>query len=475
VSALTKFTDGYVADCEVSFDGRRVLFARRGGETDPWWHICEIGADGTGLRQLTKGPYHDVQPNYLPDGRIIFSSSRTGLRDEYHGYPATGLTIMNADGSDIHCIGFNVGRDNEPTILADGRIAFSRLELFYSRLKTELTVQAVFPDGTKNVTLYGPERRAFWRDVTRKSKERWWGEAPPRHRVLRLTQPQPFDHERLLCASTGGPVLVGPGRLSEAFVPLKEDMAVTSMYPLGGDRILCAAAKRNFKVTEVDLGLHLLNAKTGKLTLLYNDPKTADFEPRPLAARPTPPVLSAPLRSEAFSARLLCSSARTSQDALTRERGKLMRLVEGQPIPSRHHTHTSSAGQAWKNHVGTNARVLGTVPLAADGSFFVEVPADRLIHCQVLDSDRRVVGNQLIWMYARPNETRSCIGCHEIPDSSPRLTKGFAASARVAPLRCLPTGGEFSYRAKAWQKGHLRPETEERTRTVQAINLLGRY
>jgi hypothetical protein len=255
---------------------------------------------------------------------------------------------------------------------------------------------------------------------------------------------------------------------------LKEDMAVTGLFPLGGEQILCAATRRTFKKAEVDLGLYLLNARTGELKLVYNDPLTAEFEPRPLMARTVPPVLSESARSESFTGRLLCSSARTSQEALTRERGKLLRIVEGQPIPSRHHTHTNSAGEAWKNHVGTNARVLGTVPLAADGSFFVEVPADRLIHCQVLDTDRNVVGNQLIWMYARPGETKSCIGCHEIPDTSPPLAQGFAASARVEPLRCLPTGGEFTYRAKVWQKGSLRPETEERTRTVQAINLLGR-
>lgn len=91
VTPLTHFTDGYVADCEVSWDGRRVLFARRGGDADPWWHLFEVNADGTELKQLTDGPYHDVQPAYLPDGRIVFASSRTGLRDEYHGYPATGL------------------------------------------------------------------------------------------------------------------------------------------------------------------------------------------------------------------------------------------------------------------------------------------------------------------------------------------------------------------------------------------------
>jgi HEAT repeat protein len=475
VTQLTKFTDGYVADCETSWDGTRIVFARRGGETDPWWHIFEMNADGSGLRQITRGPYHDVQPAYLPDGRIVFSTTRTGLRDEYHGYPATGLAVMNAAGSDIHCVGFNLGRDNEPSVLPDGRIAFSRLDLFYSRLKTEITVQAAFPDGTKNVTLYGPERRDFWRQVTRDSRERWWAESPPRHRVLRLTQPQPFGRDRVMCASTGGPVIVGPGRGSETFVPNLDGMAVTSMYPLDPERVLCAATKRTFKRSEVDLGLYMMDPHTGALTLLYNDPSTAEFEPRPLAPRPPPPVLAGAPRTNAYTARLVCGSARTSRELLTRERGRLVRIVEGRPVPSRHHTHTNSAGQAWKNHVGTHARVLGTVPLAADGSFHVEVPADRLIHCQVLDSDRRVVGNQLVWMYARPGETRSCVGCHEMPDSAPPRRAGFALSATRPPLPCLPTGGEFSYRAKAWQKGKLLPETEERTRTVRAGNLVGRH
>jgi HEAT repeat protein len=475
VTQLTEFTDGYVADCETSWDGTRVLFARRGGDADPWWHVFEMNSDGSGLRRLTRGPYHDVQPAYLPDGRIVFSTTRVGLRDEYHGYPATGLAVMGSDGSDIRCIGFNLGRDHEPAVLPDGRIVFSRLDLFYSRLKTEITVQAAFPDGTKNVTLYGPERRDFWRQVTRDSRERWWFESPPRHRVLRLTQPQPFGRDRVMCASSGGPVVVGPGRMGERIVPGLKGMAVTSMYPLDEERVLCAATKRTFKRSEIDLGLYMMDPRTGEMTLLYNDPATAEFEPRPLTARRRPPVLAGAPRTNSYVARLVCGSALTSREALTRERGRLVRIVEGRPVPSRHHTHTNSAGQAWKNHVGTHARVLGTVPLAADGSFYVEVPADRLIHCQVLDSDRRVVGNQLVWMYARPGETRSCVGCHEAADSAPPRRAGFALSATRPPLPCLPTGGEFSYRAKAWKKGTLPPEVEERTRTVRAVNFVGRH
>ena len=58
------------------------------------------------------------------------------------------IVWLNADGSDIHTIATNIGRDNEPAMLPDGRIAFSRLEVFYSRNKTELTLHAVHADGT---------------------------------------------------------------------------------------------------------------------------------------------------------------------------------------------------------------------------------------------------------------------------------------------------------------------------------------
>lgn len=475
VRPLTHFAEGYVADCEVSYDARRVVFARRGGQADPWWHIYEIRANGSGLRQITRGPYHDVQPCYLPDGRIVFSTSRQGTRDEYHGYYGTGLAVMQPDGSDVRHIGFNLGRDDEPSVLADGRIVFGRLELFYSRLKTERTVHAVFPDGTHDVTLYGPERRGLWRQITVKSKENWWGEVAPRHRVLRLTQPQPFEPGRILCASTGGLVLTGPGRYLETFIPHPKDMAVTSPYPLTDGRILCAASKRTFDRKEVDLGLYYLDPKTGEMTPLYNDPAAAEFEPRPLTPRPRPPALAESMTASgnSFTARFACQSIRNSRESRTARRGKLVRVVEGLPAVARHHTHLSSDGPAWKNHAGTHARVLGTVPLAADGSFYIEVPADRLIHVQVLDSDRRVVGNQQIWMYGRPGEKRSCVGCHERPDTTAVTPiNRFPAAHQVEPLQCLPTGGEFSYRAKFWNKGTLTDEGEERTRTVRAVNLI---
>jgi hypothetical protein len=47
-------------------------------------------------------------------------------------------------------------------------------------------------------------------------------------------------------------------------------------------------------------------------------------------------------------------------------------------------------------------------------------------------------------------------------------------AALFPPLDFTPREDMFRYRAKAWFKGHLPDEIEERTRTARAVNLLGR-
>jgi HEAT repeat protein len=476
VTPLTRFEDGYVAEPEISWDGRYVVFTYR-SRHNPWWHIFRVKVDGSELEQLTHGPYHDIGPAYLPDGRIVFTSSRAGIRDEYHGYPCTSLHVMNTDGTDIHTIATNIGRDNEPAVLLDGRIVFSRLEVFYSRNKTELTLHAANPDGTRDMVLYGPERRVFWRDLDHGPRTPSDGqEAPLTHRVLRMTQPQPMpDGQNVVVVTQGGLALVGPSRYSEQIItPDNKTRSYTTPFPLPDGRILCASTLKTPDREKVDLGLYVFDPQSRKLTLLYNDPSAADFEARPIVERSRPPVLVSRQRHSGYSGHFVCASVFTSQEKDVATRGRYIRLIEGVPVIARHSTQTNEH-EVWKNHGGTFARVLGTAPLAPDGSFFVKVPADRLLQFQVLDSNRRVVGNQLTWMYTRADETKSCVGCHEIPNTAP-LSPGAPGpmAMRLDPLDLLPNGDELRYRAKAWFKGSLPPEIEHRTRTVRAVNLLAR-
>jgi Tol biopolymer transport system component len=67
---------GGVRDPQVHYDGRRILFSYRKGGTEQY-HLYEINADGSGLRQLTDGEYDDIEPTYLPSGDIVFVSSRS--------------------------------------------------------------------------------------------------------------------------------------------------------------------------------------------------------------------------------------------------------------------------------------------------------------------------------------------------------------------------------------------------------------
>ena len=473
VRPLTRFADGYVAEPELSWDASHVLFCRR-AQADPWWHVWRVNVDGSDLRQLTHGPYHHVSPAYLPDGRIVCASSRVGIRDEYHGYPCTALVVMNADGTDMRPIATNIGRDNEPAVLLDGRLVFSRLEVFYSRNKTELTLHAAHPDGTQDVVLYGPERRIFWRDLDHGPRTPADDqEAPLTHRVLRMTQPQPMPDGRGVIVSTqGGLTLIGPYRDRETIIsPDNKTRAYTTPFPLPDGRVLCGSTLKTPDREQVDLGIYLLDPATGTLELIYNDPATADYEPRPVLARRPPRVIPEQVHPEAWSGKFLCSSVFETQEEEVRSRGRLVRLIEGIPMVARHSTQTNP-WEVWQNHGGTLARVLGTVPLAADGSFYIEAPADRLLHFQVLDSDRRVVGNQLTWIYTRPGEQKSCVGCHESPHMAAR--DAMPQAAQFDPILLAPHEGEFRYRAKAWFKGHLPADIEERTRTVRAVNLLGR-
>ncbi|MDR1384694.1 MAG: hypothetical protein LBJ67_12750, partial [Planctomycetaceae bacterium] len=210
------------------------------------------------------------------------------------------------DGKDIQVVGFNFGRDSEPSVGDDGSILITRLELFYSRMKTEYNLLALRPDGTQARTIYGPERRAFWRNI-HGGYGGWFagGEAGGRHRLLRLTQPQPFAPDKILLTTPAGPVLTegrgGEQLLRESFLRKggNDEMVVTTAIRLDEKTLLVAAGKKN-KVMEnsqfpqdgVALGIYTMDVETGELKLLYSDPNASCYEARPLHARLVPPVIA---------------------------------------------------------------------------------------------------------------------------------------------------------------------------------------
>ena len=85
-----------------------------------------------------------------------------------------------------------------------------------------------------------------------------------------------------------------------------------------------------------------------------------------------------------------------------------------------------------------SARALGEVPLRADGSFLAEVPADTPLGFESLDAEGRVMHRLAPSIWVRPGENRSCLGCHEPYNRSPRNLRPIAAFFPPVPLTEKP-------------------------------------
>jgi hypothetical protein len=137
---------------DVSFDGRRIVFAGlprgeypAGPDANPGaWRIYSVNADGSGLRAVTTSDQHldlsqfgaaagglsaydDTDPAWLPDGRVVFSSTRWPAYAQYSGVRATNLYVVNADGSHLHRITAERNGADRPQIdPVTGKIVYAR-------------------------------------------------------------------------------------------------------------------------------------------------------------------------------------------------------------------------------------------------------------------------------------------------------------------------------------------------------------
>jgi hypothetical protein len=178
-AAVTKGR-GDVRDVEPSFDGRKLVFALHeppvegvAPEDQPNWDVWEYDLGTRSLRRVFASDTvaregEDVAPHYLPDGRIVFSSTRQrqgkailldegkpqfAALEESGDEPAFVLHVMNADGGDIRQLSFNPSHDLDPSVLDDGRIVFSRWDRAPGH--DEISLYSMRPDGHDLQLLYG--------------------------------------------------------------------------------------------------------------------------------------------------------------------------------------------------------------------------------------------------------------------------------------------------------------------------------
>jgi Hydrazine synthase alpha subunit middle domain len=174
-------TDTYdIKDVDASLDGKRVVFAMRGPLTQkmqqkdpPTWHLWEYVISTDTLQQvippaLEPDGSNNVGPHYMPDGRIVFSSTaqrqskavlldegkpQFEAQDEDRTEPGFVLHVISADRTEFHQIEFNQSHDRDATVLANGRILFTRWD--HAPGKDGMHLYTSNPDGTDLQLYYG--------------------------------------------------------------------------------------------------------------------------------------------------------------------------------------------------------------------------------------------------------------------------------------------------------------------------------
>jgi hypothetical protein len=172
---------GYdVKDLSVSYDGSRLLFAMRAPEIEdvdddeqPSWNIWEYDLTADSLSRIIASDLgaefgQDTSPTYLPDGRIVFSSTRQQANqallldegksqyqalDENRNQIASVLHVMDADGSDIQQISFNQSHDLNSVVLSSGKILFSRWDNVANN--NSINIYQMNADGSGLEIVYG--------------------------------------------------------------------------------------------------------------------------------------------------------------------------------------------------------------------------------------------------------------------------------------------------------------------------------
>ena len=462
---------GFIGYISLSFDAKKVLFDFR-EHPGAGFRIWEVGLDGSGLRQVLGPPpdeaekvarwgrpFHtdDIHPNYLPDGKIIFSSSRcehTILCGGSAHLAALNLFRCNPDGTQVEQLTRSPVSEFCPVVLDDGRVMYHRWEYVDKGARVAKTVWTMNPDGTHPQELYG-----LADDTTT---------------VYMYPKPLPGSSERFVCVGTchfpqgaclGAILLVdagkglripGPLPNEPGFVPLDFRWPVVNItphvcidrrtepgwffrtqdgqyvhdktgqsghlythpYPIT-DRLFLVSYKydpsHHAQHTPNAYAIYLLDIE-GRHRLVHKDPDLSCWHPTPIRPRKVPPVIKTVRDPEyAANGQAVCILTNVTQGMDGVKPGEVKWLRVNEVLP-----RYWSTGRRWNPHISSSSwraalwpRVQwGVVPVEPDGSAHFVVPAGRAIFLQALDENFREIQRERTYVNYAPGEVRSCTGCH---------------------------------------------------------------
>ncbi len=411
----TLMTDkgGAFRDPCVHYEARKVLFSYRKGGTHHY-NLYEVNLDGTGLRQLTFGDWDDIEPCYLPDGSIVFCSSRCKRYVLCWHAPVAILHRCDADGSNIRMLSSGVNSESTPAILPDGRILYTRWE-YVNRATTQFKqLWSMNPDGTGVTAYYGNMHPDTYEYIDAKP-------VPDTEKVVFVKG----GH----CAGEhiGSLILLevknGPDDRSQAKSIVNGSFH--DPFPISKSEIVAARANEIISVS-----------MTGEIKRIYKSNMMV-HEPRLIAPHIRAPVIPSRVDLRKNTGTLLITSVYIGRNVKDIKPGSIKKLLVMEQLPKPANYHGGGSTPLAHGGKWTINRILGTVPVEPDGSAYFEVPSCRSIYLALLDESGLSVKQMRSFITVMQGENASCIGCHEERTMPPSADIVPLASKR-APSKIKP-------------------------------------
>jgi len=491
---------GYVGEIDLDCRAAKLLLTQSDRTN---WKVWEIGVQGgrsARPRQVSKMP-DDVDcfdACYVPGGRIVFGSTASFQSVPcWHGRErVTNLYVMDADGTGVRRLCFDQDHNFHPVALPGGQVLYHRWD--YTGISHIFLRQLMVmnPDGTGQRAIYGTNT--------------WFPNS------LYFPRPLPGRRGMMVCILSGYHgvhrmgqlVLLDTTRGSQGVEPLVKrisgqgdpiapriaDVLVNQdwpkflhPYPLSDKHFLVSCWGGGNRLW----GIYLADV-FDNLVLVRQEPGYALLEPVPLLPRPEPRQVPDRVDLSRSDGVLFLQNIYAGPGLAGVPKGTIKRLR----VIAYNFGYLDLAGP---DKIGFGGpweamRILGTVPLSADGMAAFRVPANTPLAFQPLDAEGKAVQLMRSWLTLMPGETQSCIGCHEpIRDAPPGPQGGAAMRAPAAldpwygPARGFDFAREVQPVLNAWcvrchdgrpdsagrRKPDLRPETSHPGYRGRAISGLG--
>jgi len=462
-----KLPEGAIRNPDLNYDADKVAFAfcdhtRQGQKR---YFLYEAPIDGSSVRQITGTArdsfntwdnratviIEDNDPCYLPDGDIIFISTRCQSFGRCHGgryNPAWTLHRCDANGDKITQLSFGNENEYEPSVLNDGRIVFTRWEYTNRHEMFFHMLWACRPDGT-NVTHF------FGNDMLHPMMMVEAVAIPGTHRVLTTAQ----GHHSY---NTGTSVILDTniGENTEDAIqhltpetPYSESPGggwprphYSHPYPINQELFLVSRAnhhvhKQGQLPPANNRAIYLIDPVGGR-EVIYEDHDMASFSPIVIRKRKRPPVTPSMVRPGApdygtvfLQNAYLTRKENDPEGIIKPGMIKAVRVVALGVQPRARRTACSMYVP-----VEIPKKVIGTVPVDESGSAYFKVPARTSLQIQTLDENGMAILTEKSLFYLQPGENRSCVGCHEPEGSSP-IVSAMAKLRRLRPVDLKPAAG----------------------------------